>query len=168
MTDRKDRLTVRTYEDGKSPLRHWMSVRNPIRVAFNALLVALGEYLPLRIKNHVLRLTGMKIGSNVAIGMKAIFDIFRPDLISIGDDTTIGFRTSILAHEATQDELRTGPVEIGEGVLIGTNCTVLPGVTIGDGATVSAQSLVNKDVPPGAFVGGVPIERLDEDGDEEE
>ena len=31
------------------------------------------------------------------------------------------------------------------------------GVVIGDGATVSAMSLVNRDVPPGAFVGGVPI-----------
>ena len=34
--------------------------------------------------------------------------------------------------------------------------TVLPGVTIGDNAVVAAGAVVNKDVPPGAVVGGVP------------
>jgi acetyltransferase-like isoleucine patch superfamily enzyme len=165
MSHRTDNCTVRTFEDEKNPLRHWMGLRNPIIVLLNSAVVAIAQYLPLNLKNILLRLTGMDVGSNVAIGMKAIFDIFHPEQISIGDNTTIGYRTSILTHEATQDELRTGPVEIGDDVLIGTNCTVLPGVTIGDGATVSAQSLVNKDVPPGAFVGGVPIERLD-DGEE--
>jgi acetyltransferase-like isoleucine patch superfamily enzyme len=33
-------------------------------------------------------------------------------------------------------------------------------VVVGAGATVSAMSLVNRDVPPGAFVGGIPIKRL--------
>ena len=56
---------------------------------------------------------------------------------------------------------------VGRDVLIGANCTILPGVVIGDGATVSAMSLVNKDVPPGAMVGGVPI-RLIRSGEKEE
>jgi len=58
-------------------------------------------------------------------------------------------------------EWRTGPVVIGRNVTIGANCTLLPGIVIGDGATVSAMSLVNKDVPPGAKVGGVPIRSLE-------
>ena len=40
-------------------------------------------------------------------------------------------------------------------MIIGANSTVLAGVNIGDGAVVSAMSLVNKDVPAGAFVGGL-------------
>ena len=43
---------------------------------------------------------------------------------------------------------------------IGANVTVLPGVVIGDGATVSACSLVNKDVAENSFVGGIPIKPL--------
>jgi acetyltransferase-like isoleucine patch superfamily enzyme len=46
---------------------------------------------------------------------------------------------------------------IGSEVMIGANSTILPGITIGDGAIVSAGTLVHKDVPPGAFVGGNPM-----------
>ncbi len=41
--------------------------------------------------------------------------------------------------------------------MIGANTTILPGVKIGDGAIVSAGTLVHKDVPSGAFVGGNPM-----------
>ncbi|BAI87122.1 2,3,4,5-tetrahydropyridine-2,6-dicarboxylate N-acetyltransferase [Bacillus subtilis] len=41
--------------------------------------------------------------------------------------------------------------------MIGANTTILPGVKIGDGAVVSAGTLVHKDVPAGAFVGGNPM-----------
>ncbi len=47
-------------------------------------------------------------------------------------------------------------VEIGNDVWIGTNVAILEGVKVGDGAILAAGSLVNKDVPPYAIVGGVP------------
>ena len=46
--------------------------------------------------------------------------------------------------------------------MIGANTTILPGVTIGDGAVVSAGTLVHKDVPAGAFVGGNPMRIIKE------
>jgi len=48
------------------------------------------------------------------------------------------------------------PVRIGRNVLIGDRCGVLRGVTIGEGAVVSANSLVTSDIPPAAFAMGVP------------
>ena len=45
-------------------------------------------------------------------------------------------------------------------VWIGANATVLPGVTIGDGAIVAAGAVVAKDVLPGVIVGGVPAKIL--------
>lgn len=46
--------------------------------------------------------------------------------------------------------------QIGNDVWIGCSVTIMGGVTIGDGAIVAAGSLVNRDVPPYAVVGGVP------------
>lgn len=50
----------------------------------------------------------------------------------------------------------SAPITIGSDVWIGARAIVLDGVTIGDGAIVAAGSVVTKDVPPYAIVGGVP------------
>ncbi|MGM9956379.1 MAG: acyltransferase, partial [Peribacillus sp.] len=75
-------------------------------------------------------------------------------------NTVIGYNTTILAHEYLIDEYRLGEVVIGDEVLIGANSTILPGLTIGNGAIVSAGTLVHKDVPEGAFVGGNPMQLI--------
>lgn len=48
------------------------------------------------------------------------------------------------------------PIVIGNHVWIGSNATILQGVTIGEWAVVAAGAVVTKDVPPFAVVGGVP------------
>jgi acetyltransferase-like isoleucine patch superfamily enzyme len=44
--------------------------------------------------------------------------------------------------------------------MIGANSTVLPGVTIGDHAVIAAGSVIHKDVPAYAFVGGNPMREI--------
>lgn len=51
---------------------------------------------------------------------------------------------------------------MGNHVWIGTRVTLLPGVTVGDGAVIAAGAVVTKDVPAGALVGGVPAKVLKE------
>lgn len=132
-----------------------------LRVARNALIIQIARYTPsLAIKNMLYRLIGMRVGSHVSVGLMVMFDIFFPQEVTLGDNCIIGYNSTILCHEFTRHEWRRGPVWIGRDVTIGANTTILPGVVIGDGATVSAMSLVNRDVPPGAFVGGVPVRRL--------
>ena len=48
------------------------------------------------------------------------------------------------------------PIHIGHDVWVGARAIVLDGVNIGDGAIIAANSLVTKDVPPYAIVGGIP------------
>jgi acetyltransferase-like isoleucine patch superfamily enzyme len=47
-------------------------------------------------------------------------------------------------------------VRIGNDVWIGTRAIILPGVHVGDGAIIGAGSVVTRDVPALAVVGGVP------------
>jgi Hexapeptide repeat of succinyl-transferase len=50
----------------------------------------------------------------------------------------------------------SSPVKLRRLARIGANATILPGVTIGEGALVDAGSVVARDVPPGAVVAGNP------------
>jgi len=106
------------------------------------------------------RLIGVRIGKDASIGLMAMFDIFFPELIEIGENSVVGYNVTLLAHEYLVDECRTGRIKIGKNVMIGANSTILAGVNIGDGAIISACSLVNRDVRCDAFVGGVPIKDL--------
>ena len=160
------RLEVFPSEGGNS-LEKWYRIKNPLRVVFNFIVIYACRFMPsLALKRALLRLTGMKVGRNVSIGLGAMFDIFFPELIEIGDNTIIGYNAAILAHEFLIHEWRKGKVKVGRNVMIGARSLILPGVEIGDGATVAACSLVNRDVPPGAFVGGVPARVLRGEGDE--
>ncbi|HHX24143.1 MAG: acyltransferase [Tepidanaerobacteraceae bacterium] len=139
----------------------WYKTVNPLKVVINFTVIYIARFVPhLPLKNTLYRFLGMKIGKNVSVGLMVMFDIFFPELIEIGDNTIIGYNSTILAHEYMVKEWGKGKVKIGRDVTIGANVTVLPGIIIGDGATVSACSLVNKDIPDNSFVGGVPVKQL--------
>lgn len=142
----------------KNSMRYSFKIVGLPRVAFNFLVITLCRYLPFfGLKNFLYRrFLGVKIGKDVSVGLMAMFDVFFPGLISIGENSIIGYNATILTHEFLVREYRIGPVEIGTNVLIGSNTTILPGVRIGDGAVVGAGSLVNRDIPPGALAYGVP------------
>lgn len=154
------RLTVhKTYEPNS--LVKWYRAVNPLKVVFNYIVITLSRPCPsLALKRWLLRRTGMNVGKNVSVGLDVMFDIFWPELITLKDNCILGYNSTILCHEFLVEEYRTGPVEIGQNVMIGANSTVLAGVKIGKGATVSACSLVNRDVAEGVFVGGVPAKEL--------
>ena len=60
----------------------------------------------------------------------------------------------------TTQPKKTGPIEVGSDVWIGTNALILGGVRIGDGAVVAAGAVVTKNVRPYAVVGGTPAREL--------
>ncbi|MEM3030731.1 MAG: acyltransferase [Candidatus Micrarchaeia archaeon] len=146
---------------GRNSLWSWPSVKNPLVVALNFLVIQLCKYLPsLSLKNVLYRAIGVRVGENAALALGVQLDIFFPELIEIGNNAVIGYNVTILAHEFLIDELRVGRVRVGEGALIGACSVVLPGVEVGEGAVVSALSLVNKDVPKKGFYGGVPARKI--------
>lgn len=131
-----------------------------LKVVKNFVVIQLARYTPfLGMKNWLYRtFLRMKVGDEAAVALMVMMDVMFPEKISIGKNSVVGYNTTILAHEYLIKEYRLGEVKIGDNVMIGANTTILPGVTIGDGAIVSAATLVHKDVPAGYFVGGNPMQ----------
>jgi acetyltransferase-like isoleucine patch superfamily enzyme len=99
------------------------------------------------------------VGENVFINM----DCKMQDQggIFIGNDVLIGHNVvfATLNHDENPEirgALHPKPIHVGNKVWIGSNATILQGVTIGDGAIIAAGAVVNKDVPEKTVVGGVP------------
>ena len=104
-------------------------------------------------------------GKNIHIGKQVFINMgckFQDQGgIYIGDGALIGHNVVLatLNHAKSPKDRGTmipAPIHIGKHVWIGSNSTILPGVTIGDGAIVAAGAVVSKDVPENAIVGGVP------------
>jgi acetyltransferase-like isoleucine patch superfamily enzyme len=84
--------------------------------------------------------------------------------IEIGKGTIIGeycsLRDANHHHDSALPRRHSGheaaPILIGNDVWIGRGCAVLAGVTIGDRAVIGANSVVTRDIPPGAVASGAP------------
>lgn len=109
----------------------------------------------------------IEIGNNSCIG--DFNHITCVNKIIIGNNLLTGKWVTITdnAHGTTDKEAllsppierllsSKGPVIIGNNVWIGDKATILPGVTIGDGAIIGANAVVTKDVPPYSVVAGNP------------
>lgn len=99
------------------------------------------------------------LGKNVFINADCKFQ--DQGGIYIGDDTLIGHNVVLatLNHEEDPENrgnLIAAPIKIGNKVWIGSNATILPGVTVGDGAIIAAGAVVTKDVDSMSIVAGVP------------
>ena len=99
------------------------------------------------------------VGRNVFINSGCTFQ--DQGGISLGDGALVGHQVSIATINHDMDPEKRGsmtfrPVTIGKDVWIGDHASILPGVTIGDGAVVAAGAVVTKDVAPHTMVGGVP------------
>ena len=85
--------------------------------------------------------------------------------IYIGERALIGHNAVIATLNHNMDPARRAnllpaPVRIGDDAWLGANVTVLPGVTIGNGAVIAAGAVVSRDVEENTVVGGVPARLL--------
>jgi acetyltransferase-like isoleucine patch superfamily enzyme len=100
----------------------------------------------------------IRIGEGSVIGFDSILD-GRAGL-DIGRHVNVSSSVAIwtLEHDHRDPYFgaRGAPVVVGDRAWLSFRCTVLPGVTIGEGAVVAAGAVVTKDVPSFAIVAGVP------------
>lgn len=120
-----------------------------------------------KFRPRIWKFIGCDMGKRVQIGHNVVPDFGNPERIHIGDDVVISNGVSILCHKRDVSKYVVGgnakhlpfkfeDVTIERGCQIGLNCTILPGVTIGEGAIVGSCSLVTKDIPSWSIAVGSP------------
>lgn len=138
----------------------------PVTGVSKKLLKLLAKQIPgYGLRATLLRWSGYRIGQDVYIGEDLII-IDEPEdrgLVSIGDRVAISPRVTLVVSSrpnfsriAPYVPVRHAIITIGDDAWLGTGVVVLPGVTIGEGAVVGANSVVTKDVEPYTIVGGAP------------
>lgn len=126
----------------------------------------------------------IRLGSQVRLGKDVYLGVWPSGQITVGDNSYLGRWTIVLAHARVSigsdcliapgchitdvnhgiapgrlirlQELDSAGITIGNDVWIGAGCSILPGVTIGDGAVIGARAVVTKDIPPNAIAVGIP------------
>ena len=109
-----------------------------------------------------LKIQGYDIDISTTLERNLNLDRLYPQGIHIGKSCMIASGTTILSHDHCK---RIGPkivdcfltdTYIGDRCFLAVNCTILPGVHIGDECIVGAGAVVTKDVPPHSIVAGNP------------
>lgn len=153
-------LTGAESRDSNSLIYGFKRLRNYILL----LLSMIAPFNSLRVKLN--KWKGVNIGKNVYIGMFVFLDNAYPEYIYIEDKAAINAGTMIITHLNPyihfEKVLRAtvNPVVIREGAFVAVRSVLLPGVTIGEYAMVTAGSTVSKDVEPYTIVRGNPAVKV--------
>lgn len=173
-----ERLNDGEYIEGGSELHMFMHKISQETIKITSKINS-GYHTPEEIRKLMTELTGNEIdesfvlfppffsdfGKNIHIGKNVFInsDCKFQDQggIFIGDGVLIGHNVVLatLNHDMSPEKRRgmyPKPIKIGKNVWIGSNSTVLPGVTVGDNAVIGAGSVVTKDIPKNTVAAGNP------------
>lgn len=159
-----------SYEDGStSPLIGENSTVRARTIIYDD--VAIGARL--QTGHHALIREQTTIGDDVIVGTQTVIDgktdigdsvsmqtgVYVPTNTQIGDRVFLGPNATLLndMYPTRKEYDLSGPT-LKDDVSIGANVTVLPDVTVGEGAFVAAGAVVTENVPPDTMVVGVPGE----------
>jgi hypothetical protein len=146
-------------KEGNHPMFSWQAIKwafvSTMYLLINFTFIDFVLLTPFA--NLLLRLLGAKLGKNVQINSKFIFDA---TLLEIGDNTVIGGGAIVIGHIVERGILKLKKVKIGANVTIGSHSTIMPGCEIGDNAIIGAGAVLLKHtkVQPREIWFGVPAE----------
>lgn len=127
--------------------------------------------------SRILDFTFIDAGSSLKIGKHAMItwyvlieggaNTYIGDRVFVGPGTKIltstyklhGYYSAEFIPEGCH-EIQYGDITIHDDAYIGANCTILPGVTIGEGAVIGANAVMTKDAEPWGIYVGTPAKRV--------
>ena len=171
---------INGFREGEKDLQNEEFAKNLFQDAIRITMGLNNKYhTPEEIREIMTELTGKKIddtfrmfppfytdfGKNITIGKDVFINSgchFQDQGgIEIGNGCLIGHNVVLatINHDLYPENNRVNhyaPIKLGKSVWVGSNSTILPGVTVGDWAVIAAGAVVTHDVPPLTIVGGVP------------
>jgi acetyltransferase-like isoleucine patch superfamily enzyme len=126
-----------------------------------------------RTGHKVLVRENTRVGHNVLIGTNVVIDnncrignhvsiqssVYIPTGTVVGDYVFLGPCANLTNDMyPIRTDRPNAPVKVDKGASLGANCTVLPGVRVGEGAMIAAGAVVTRDVPPWHLAIGMPAE----------
>ena len=164
------------YAKGMKLVGKGISIEYPVSKIHGRSYISIGDYSVIG-KRAVItawnknKVPTLSIGNNVAIGDDC--HITASNSIIIGDGTLIGNKVTItdnshgsfvkedlLISPADRKVISKGGVVIGNNVWVGDKVSILPGVNIGDGCVIGANSVVTHNVPSFSLVVGSPAKLI--------
>lgn len=126
-----------------------------------------------RLRIVLLKASGVVIGKKVHTNKDfTIIDNGKKNMVILEDYVALSPRVTLVTRaepeyihpSLTKEDLpiKEAKIRLREGTWVGTNATILPGVTTGKFSIIAAGSLVTKDVPDYTIVGGVPAKKIGE------
>ncbi|MFD1515166.1 serine O-acetyltransferase [Halomarina rubra] len=127
-----------------------------------------GHPLAARVVSHLARVaTGVEIHPGATLGRRVFIDhgmgVVVGETAEVGDDVKL-YHGVTLGGNSPEPVKRHPTLE--DGVTVGANATLIGAITVGEGATVGAGSVVVRDVPPATTVAGNPARPLGERDEE--
>ena len=113
--------------------------------------ISIGQNCSFGAFNHITAINSIIIGNNVLTGKWVTITDNSHGNTSLND---------LQIHPLDRRMVSKGKVFISDDVWIGDKATILPGVTIGKGAVVAANSVVTKNVRPYTIVAGIPAKEI--------
>ncbi len=128
------------------------------------ILCLIGNYMPPKLNSFFFKLSGVTFNfSRVWIGNRCYFDTMFPENITIKDNVCISFGVTIVCHFDPSESIKNHPIKkykkkvvIEEGVFIGPNSTIMPGVTLKKNSFIMAGSIVSKSTRESSIISGNP------------
>ena len=121
-------------------------------LAGEGIVLEVGDNCKMNDRVHIVAHESVRIGDNVLMASN----------IFITDTSHGSFTEGASAPDVAPDDrpLVTKPTRIGDNVWIGEGVCIMPGVEVGDGCTIGANSVVTKSVPANTVVAGAPARAI--------